>query len=231
MLYDVASQLDCVFSVYRINELTVMNEKLKIQLGEKDKAYGSLQRTVTTLESRIGADHDAEMEKGALEEYDKAEREEIDSMHEALRRIAQEVINDCDQSLMDDQAGDPELSTSVIRPSSPIRASSASPMRSGRRTPSPRRGTSPRRSPSRSASRSPTRLRSPGFADSTYSAVQAALHKRQLQVSELRAKLCASRDQTAGMRKQIDQTEDDRRKGEQILISVKEERDNAYVPH
>lgn len=48
------------------------------------------------------------------------ERDEIDAMHEALRRIAAEVISDADQSLLDD-SGDPELSTKVLRPDSPIR--------------------------------------------------------------------------------------------------------------
>ena len=48
------------------------------------------------------------------------EREEIDSMHEALRRIAAEVISDADQSLIDD-SGDPELSTKVLRSESPVR--------------------------------------------------------------------------------------------------------------
>ena len=98
------------------------------------------------------------------------EREEVDAMHEALRRIAQEVIADADQSMLDD-AGDPELSTAVLRTASPSR---------GRRSISPGRA----RSPKRIASRSPNRARSPGFADSTYSAVQAALNKRQLQVNE-----------------------------------------------
>ena len=101
------------------------------------------------------------------EEYDRAERDEIDAMHEALRRIAQEVINDADNSLADD-VGDPELSTSVMRPSSPLRSASRSPTRGRLRSRSPRR--------------SPTRARSPGFADTTYSAVHAALNKRQLQV-------------------------------------------------
>ena len=89
-------------------------------------------------------------------------------MHEALRRIAAEVITDADRSLVDDST-DPELSTKVMRPDSPIRSFSPS-RRDGRRTPSPRRGR--RRSPSRA----------PTFADSTFSAVQAALNKRQLQV-------------------------------------------------
>ena len=34
----------------RINELTILNEKLKIQIQEKDKTVATLQRTVSTLE-------------------------------------------------------------------------------------------------------------------------------------------------------------------------------------
>ena len=88
-------------------------------------------------------------------------------MHEALRRIAQEVIADADQTMLDD-GGNPELPTSVLRTASPSR---------GRKSVSPSRGRSPNRM------HSPNRARSPGFADSTYSAVQAALNKRQLQAS------------------------------------------------
>jgi septal ring factor EnvC (AmiA/AmiB activator) len=48
------------------------------------------------------------------------------------------------------------------------------------------------------------RSRSPAFADATFSAVQAALNKRQLQVSELRAKLIASKDHNGSLRKNLD---------------------------
>lgn len=106
----------------------------------------------------------------AARDSESQERDEMDAMHEALRRIASEVISDADRSLMDD-SGDPELSTKVMRSDSPLR--SFSPARGdGRRTPSPSR----RRGRSLSPSRAPT------FADSTFSAVQAALNKRQLQV-------------------------------------------------
>lgn len=150
---------------FRVNELTVMNERLKVQVTEKDKNIATLQRSVASLETRVhqGGEIqavDGGMMLGASPDMDLSitEREEITSMHEALRRIAQEVIADADQSQLDD-VGDPELSTRMLRASSPLRAAK------GRRS----RSASPVRGP-------------PGFADSTYSAVQAALNKRQLQV-------------------------------------------------
>ena len=97
---------------------------------------------------------------------------ETEAMHAALRRIAAEVISDADQAAMDD-AMNPELSTTVMN-----RTRSCSPAA---------------RSLSRSASRSPVRCslsprqrsRSPGFADSTFCAVEAALNKRQIQVRRI----------------------------------------------
>ena len=147
-----------------------MNERLKVQLTEKDKTVASLQLNIATMAARRGGGGDDEITAvdgaplyapapGA--DLDPTEREEIDSMHEALRRIAQEVIADADQSQLDD-VGDPELSTRMLRASSPIRAAKNRP---------------------RSRSASPSR--NAGFADSTYSAVQAALNKRQLQVGHL----------------------------------------------
>ena len=141
------------------------NEKLKLQLTDKDKSIATLQRTVAMLEVKMGHSGDSER---VIEDLGRQERDEIDAMHEALKRIAHEVITDADQSMIDD-GGEPLLSTSVLRATSPLRSASRSPIRSSRGR-------------SRSPRRSPTRARSPGFADSTYSAVQAALNKRQLQV-------------------------------------------------
>ena len=90
---------------FRINELTIRNEQLKVQLTEKDKAIGQLQRNVSTLEARRMTNGGPEIidqvdsaqlmgapSPSALQgDYDKQEREEIDAMHEALRKIASEV--------------------------------------------------------------------------------------------------------------------------------------------
>ena len=75
-------------------------------------------------------------------------------------RYAQ-VIADADQSMLDDNEG--ELSTSVLKLQSPLKGA-----RSRSASPSQRKSASP--------------VRPPGFADSTFSAVQAALSKRQIQV-------------------------------------------------
>ena len=36
----------------RINELSILNERLKLELAEKDKTIGTLQRNVSSLEAR-----------------------------------------------------------------------------------------------------------------------------------------------------------------------------------
>ena len=156
-----------------MSELTTLNEKLKAVCEEKDRKMTSLTRQVDAMEARLGESGQEVRQLSAARDTVSQERDEMDAMHEALRRIAAEVISDADRSLMDD-SGDPELSTKVMRPDSPIR--SFSPSRGdGRRTPSP----------SRLRGRSVSPSRAPTFADSTYSAVQAALNKRQLQVSHM----------------------------------------------
>jgi chromosome segregation ATPase len=191
---------------YRLNELTILNERFKIQLSEKDRTISTLQRTVSTLESRLG-----ELPREAP--VDRAQ-EELDAMHDALRRIAQEVITDADQVYDDGPAVLPEVPTSSLR--------SSSPLRSVTRTGGGRKSASP----SRSRSRSPQRG-GPSFADSTFGAVQAALSKRQLQVTDLRAKLAASREQGIATRKQLDDITNQLRQLEQTLLSTREERDVA----
>lgn len=78
----------------------------------------------------------------------------------------------------------------------------------------------------RSRSKSPlSRARSPAFGDATFSAVQAALNKRQLQVSELRAKLNASRDHNQAIKRQLDDLDNERRRLEIQILNLKEEID------
>lgn len=97
-----------------------------------------------------------------LQESDMARqiRDETESLHNALRSIAESVLNDA----ADDEI-QPERETALSR------ARSTSPVA---------RAKSPGL---RARSKSPLdRSRSPAFADATFSAVQAALNKRQLQV-------------------------------------------------
>ena len=140
----------------------MLNEKLKIQLEERDKSITTLQTNLASLESRIKDYESPETDTA------RNAREETDAIHLALRNIAEAVINDADCTRLDEDGVE---EVSVQRSVSPYRARSISP--TGRtRSPVARN-----RSPSPMA-----RSRSPAFADATYSAVQAALGKRQMQV-------------------------------------------------
>ena len=67
----------------------MLTERLKLQLVEKDKAAGGLQRQVAQLEQRLG---DAGEEVRELSSSTAAAPgSDVDAMHEALRRIAAEV--------------------------------------------------------------------------------------------------------------------------------------------
>ena len=73
----------------------MLTERLKLQLVEKDKAAGALQRQVTQLEARLGETGDELREYSSATGAAPGERAtEVDAMHEALRRIAAEVNGD-----------------------------------------------------------------------------------------------------------------------------------------
>lgn len=155
---------DKYFFFDRINELTMLNERLKIQLDERDKTIATLQKTVGNLEVQVGS-YD-------LPETDTARqvREETEALHLALRNIAEAVINDADQTRTDDEGGEDALP--APRSISPYRPRSISPTARAQSPLVRNRSPSPR-----------GRSRSPAFADATFSAVQAALGKRQMQAS------------------------------------------------
>ena len=58
--------------------MTVANERLKIQVAEKDKSLSALQRTVSALEQQVAADQ-------TESENAKTLREERENLHAALR--------------------------------------------------------------------------------------------------------------------------------------------------
>ncbi|CAG2250129.1 CROCC [Mytilus edulis] len=140
----------------KVNELTMLNEKLKIQAEEHNKTISNLQRNINNLETRLGEQRSYDLpETESSRQY----REETDVIHEALRNIAEAVINDADE--LDAEGGRRSVSPSRNRSMSPT-ARARSPIL-------------------RNRSKSPmARSRSPAFADATFSAVQAALNKRQL---------------------------------------------------
>ena len=102
-----SNKILCCTASFRINELTILNERLKVQLTDKDKTIGQLQRNISSLEARRttngthgGLDVIDQVDSAQLlsatppapeGDYNKQEREEIDAMHEALRKIASEV--------------------------------------------------------------------------------------------------------------------------------------------
>ena len=193
----------------RNNELNIVNEKLKIQLVEKEKTVSNIQKSMVALEERLSSNN----MRQAVDMLDAAEdggqpenSQNVEAMHDALRKIAQEVINDCDR--MDD-ISEQEIRSSIY---TSHRSTSKSPLRT------------------RSASRSPSRGRSmsPTFADTTFAAVQAAIHKRSMQVAELRAKLTSSHDQNVSLKKQLDDLDNERRRQERVIMSTKEERDDMW---
>lgn len=69
----------------RINELTVANERLKIQVSEKEKSVQALQRTIAALEQQVAADQTENETARAL-------REETESLHTALRYVRKECV-------------------------------------------------------------------------------------------------------------------------------------------
>ena len=129
------------------------NEKLKIQVEERDKTISNLRKAIEHLELKAGERSFADLQES---EISRQIRDETESLHNALRNIAESVLNDADEDLPPDEAVARARSTSPSRDKSPLlRARSKSPL---------------------------ARSRSPAFADATFSAVQAALNKRQLQV-------------------------------------------------
>ena len=189
------------------------NERLKIQVEEKEKIITNLTRTIASLEGKVTEISYDSTETDTARQI----REETEALHLALRNIAEAVINDADRGI-DDDLQQTEAMKSGSRSGSPMRARSTSP-----RSRSPTfRQRSPNRSPSPRG-----RSRSPAFADATFSAVQAALNKRQLQVSDLRAKLSASRDHIVTLRKNIDDVENDKRRLELHILNLKEDFETA----
>lgn len=71
------------------------------------------------------------------------------------------------------------------------------------------------------------RAKSPAFADSTFSAVQAALNKRQLQVSDLRSKLQSLRDNHDATKMDLNDKENQLRQVTNQLMEYKQEVESA----
>jgi hypothetical protein len=102
----------------RNNELTLHNEKLKLQLADRERTLANIQRSMTAMEDRLAALSAAQTFQvdslvnrsvsidGEQNDDDQAATRssrvaagvgQLTAMHDALRRIAREVIADCDR--------------------------------------------------------------------------------------------------------------------------------------
>ena len=62
-----------ITSHFRVNEIALVNEKLKIQILEKDKTVSTMQRTIVTLESKLSVSKDG----GNIDQVDFGEHQEV----------------------------------------------------------------------------------------------------------------------------------------------------------
>ncbi|CAF4860155.1 unnamed protein product, partial [Rotaria sp. Silwood1] len=189
----------------RFHELSQLNEKLRMKLTEKENTITSLTR----------ANQTTEISSSAMETRTRDISADTERVHQRLRDMAQAILNDEDYSYNIDDGG-----RTSPRRLSPLRGADRfeSPERAFGRLRSPR-SISPQRQVQTSIIRS--RNVSPSFADSTFSAVHAALNKRQVQIHDLQTKLSSLRDSNQQLKDQLNQSEAERRHLEQQTTSYK----------
>uniref|UniRef100_G3W3J0 Ciliary rootlet coiled-coil, rootletin n=1 Tax=Sarcophilus harrisii TaxID=9305 RepID=G3W3J0_SARHA len=123
---------------------------------------------------------------------------------------ARAVLSDTDSGIqMGGMERTPEASDGSLRGLSSLR------------TPSPLRRSSPR------PSGSPRPSLSPAFSDSTLALVHSALHKRQMQVQDMRGRYEASQDLLASLRKQLADGEAERRSLDKQVLQLRDAADGA----
>lgn len=175
-----------------------MNEKLKRELCEKDRALAACCR------ENIENSNNQE----CLERCARDIQRETEVLHARLRDIAQAVIND-DQAYIDE---------TTMSQQNMFRNGSSSPRS---RSPTKRGGMQQSSSfCNQNGSRPTSRCGSP-FADATFSAVQAALNKRQLQVHDMKTKLDNCRETNQALKRQIDEVDSEKKKFEQTANDLR----------
>ncbi|XP_046406098.1 rootletin [Ischnura elegans] len=194
----------------QISELKSKQEATQMEVQLKEDRIQQLLREMQGLEERCG---DAEAGINQVSRL----REEVELLQGALRDIARAVIQDAesrDEGYMGGGAmtAGASQSTAMHPPSS----------QHMHLTPT---GPIPPRSPKRGALRTPT---SPAFAESTISAVQAALHKHQLQIHELQVKLQSSKEQLQVVKKQEETSEQAQQALEHKLSELTQELDKLH---
>uniref|UniRef100_A0A8C4QZM9 Uncharacterized protein n=1 Tax=Eptatretus burgeri TaxID=7764 RepID=A0A8C4QZM9_EPTBU len=165
---------------------------------------------------------EVEAEHGATEtEFLRAETE---ALHQALRGIAQVVVSDVDSAVImssPERSTDTELDSALFAPlaasSQPLSPSPLASLQHHRR-----HATTPR-------ARSPLHSVSPIRGESTVSAVYAALHRRQLQVQEMRVRLSVCEEQSNMLQSRVAELEEQCQGSEEALATARHDTDEAQT--
>jgi len=79
----------------RTKALTLENDKLKLQLSDRERALCNMQRSKSLLEHRLsvmsGRPSDVSLTATDPRQYASATTDDVDSLNQALRNIAREV--------------------------------------------------------------------------------------------------------------------------------------------
>ncbi|XP_059085482.1 rootletin-like isoform X2 [Tigriopus californicus] len=168
------------------------NNNLEGQYKTVQKSMKDLQNTVNTLESeRSQLSQQIEELKSKTENFSETsyKAKTLESHNSRLQNslfdIAQIVLDDADKD--DSMVDGPHLSTSLTRSVSKPHLRTGSPMRSRMSTDTHRR----------------TRSASPAMMESTLTAVQAALNRRQLQIHDYRTKLTQTKHVNDQLSKEV----------------------------
>ncbi|XP_060523589.1 rootletin isoform X2 [Cylas formicarius] len=154
-------------------------ETLKVQRGNMESELLQKEEKIQQLLHEVRGLEEKCIESDQASSQIMRMQEEIDLLQEALRDIAHALIQDADTKVPETlQPGHIHLTTAT-----------SIPKKSPKRTP---RGVSS----------------SAAFAESTISAVQAALHKYQSYIHELQVKLQGTKEQLLLVRKQLENSED-----------------------
>ncbi|KAK6626450.1 hypothetical protein RUM44_008923 [Polyplax serrata] len=166
-------------SLQRDNEIKELKIKIETLKGENESFVVVLKQKDDRIEELIRdlrslGNRYAEADQNIAQMM--RMEEEMEHLQGALRDIAHAVIQDAES-----RNSEPGQASSHVHltPAVPV----------------------PPRSPKRGLARTPS---SPAFAESTISAVQAALHKYQLQIHDCQVKLATNKDQHSNLKKQFD---------------------------
>ncbi|CAH8460381.1 unnamed protein product [Schistosoma turkestanicum] len=198
----------------KITNLINQMSEMEKQLSDKDRTIDSLQR-LRTGQTLCGRKEGADINDPSA----RALVEETQALYQTLRDISQSILND--EMIPSEALSGAENCHHQSRSRSPCYASNpkmvTGSFRNSRAGAYGRTGSPPPPINNTSACY---------WGDSALSAVQAAIHKRGLQVSELTAKLNNTKDQCDSMKHMLDDSENERRNLERQLMNMRAELDN-----